>query len=51
MDVSRIEAYNPKYYSWRDMTAKEILKYSKQGVEVPDIYVQWAQEFLKNISK
>ena len=51
MDVSRIEAYNPKYYNWRDMTAKEILKYNKQGVEVPDIYVQWAQEFLRNVSK
>ena len=51
MDVSRIEAYNPNKINWRNMTAKEILKYEKQGVEVPDVYVQWAHKFLQNIQK
>ncbi len=51
MDVSRIEAYNPNKINWRNMTAKEILKYEKQGVQVPDVYVQWAHEFLNNIQK
>lgn len=51
MDVSRIEAYNPNKINWRGMTAKEILKYEKQGVQVPDVYVQWAREFLQNIAR
>lgn len=51
MDVSRIEAYNPNKINWRNLTAKEILKYQKQGVEVPDVYVQWAHEFLNNLQK
>ncbi len=51
MDISRIEAYNPNKINWKNLTAKEILKYQKQGVEVPDVYVQWAQDFLKNIAK
>lgn len=51
MDISRIEAYNPNKINWRNMTAKEILKYEKQGVHVPDVYVQWAHEFLSNVQK
>lgn len=51
MDVSRIEAYNPNKINWRNMTAKEILKYEKQGIEVPDVYVQWAHKFLQNVQK
>lgn len=51
MDVSRIEAYNPNKINWRNMTAKEILKYEKQGVQVPDVYSQWAHEFLSNVQK
>jgi len=51
MDVSRIEAYNPNKINWRNMTAKEILKYEKQGVHVPDVYAQWAHEFLSNVQK
>lgn len=51
MDVSRIEAYNPNKINWRNMTAKEILKYEKQGVHVPDVYSQWAHEFLSNVHK
>ena len=51
MDVSRIEAYNPNKINWRNMTAKEILKYEKEGVHVPDVYTQWAHYFLNNIQK
>ena len=51
MDVSRIEAYNPNKINWRNLTAKEILKYEKQGVHVPDVYSQWAHEFLSNVQK
>lgn len=51
MDVSRIEAYNPNKINWRSLTAKEILKYEKQGVQVPDVYSQWAHEFLSNVQK
>lgn len=51
MDISRIEAYNPNKINWKNLTAKEILKYQKQGVEVPDVYVQWAQDFLRNVQK
>ena len=51
MDVSRIEAFNPNKINWRDMTAKDILEYEKQGIEVPDLYVQWAYEFLNNVTK
>ena len=51
MDVSRIEAYNPNKINWRNMTAKDILKYEKQGIEVPDVYVQWAHNFLQNVQK
>lgn len=51
MDVSRIEAYNPNKINWRNLTAKEILKYEKQGVHVPDVYAQWAHNFLSNVQK
>lgn len=51
MDVSRIEAYNPNMINWRNMTAKDILKYEKQGIEVPDVYLKWAYEFLTNVQK
>ena len=51
MDVSRIEAYNPNKINWRNMTAKEILKYEKEGVHVPNVYTQWAHDFLDNIQK
>ena len=51
MDISRIEAYNPNKINWRSMTAKEILKYEKEGVHVPDVYAQWAHDFLDNVQK
>ena len=51
MDVSRIEGYNPNKINWRNLTAKEILKYEKNGIEVPDVYAQWAHDFLSNMQK
>lgn len=51
MDVSAIGTFNPNSINWRNLTAKEILKYKKQGVEVPNIYIQWANEFLRNVEK
>ncbi|MBR1460750.1 hypothetical protein IJ596_03850 [bacterium] len=49
MEISRIEAFNPNRINWRQLTAKEIMKYERQGIEVPNIYLQWAQEFLNSI--
>ena len=51
MDVSRIESFNPNKINWRNLTAKEILKYEKNGVQVPDVYAQWAHNFLENVQK
>lgn len=50
MDVSRVEAYNPNKILWQMLTAKEILKYEEQGVDVPDIYLQWAQNFINSVN-
>lgn len=50
MDVSRIEAVSPKTIDWRKLTAKEIIKYENQGVEVPTQYLQWAQQFIAEVS-
>lgn len=49
MEISRIEAFNPNKINWRQLTAKEIMKYERQGVDVPNVYLQWAQEFLNSI--
>ncbi len=45
MEVSRIGAISPQQIDWRRLTAKEIIKYEQQGIEVPTQYLQWAQEF------
>lgn len=45
MEVSRIGAISPQQIDWRRLTAKEIIKYEQQGVDVPTQYLQWAQEF------
>lgn len=45
MDVSRIGAISPNMINWRNLTAKEIIKYENQGVEVPSQYLQWARDF------
>lgn len=49
MDISRIEAYNPSRIDWKRLTAKEIMQYKNRGVEVPDIYLQWANDFLNTV--
>lgn len=50
MDVSRIEAISPKQIDWRKLTAKEIIKYDNQGVNVPLEYLQWAKEFRADLT-
>ncbi len=49
MDVSRIEAISPRQIDWRRLTAKEIIKYEQQGIDVPMQYLQWAQEFVNSV--
>lgn len=49
MDVARIEAISPQKIDWRRLTAKEIIKYEQQGVEVPAQYLQWAQEIRNSL--
>ncbi len=49
MDVSRIDAISPKQIDWRKLTAKEIIKYDNQGVEVPTQYLQWAIQFRNDV--
>lgn len=49
MEVSRIDAISPKQIDWRKLTAKEIIKYDNQGVEVPTQYLQWAKEFRNDV--
>ena len=49
MDVSRIEAISPRHIDWRKLTAKEIIKYDNEGIEVPSQYLQWAKEFHADI--
>jgi hypothetical protein len=50
MEVSAISAVSPSQIDWRKLTAKEIIKYENQGVQVPDEYLQWAKAFIDNIS-
>ncbi len=50
MDVSRIEAISPKQIDWRKLTSKEIIKYDNQGISVPDVYLQWAKNFLSDVT-
>lgn len=49
MDVSRINAVSSMQVDWRKLTAKEIIEYDEQGVDVPTQYLQWAQEFRQSI--
>lgn len=49
MDVARIEAISPQKIDWRRLTAKEIIKYEQQGVDVPPQYLQWAQEIRNSL--
>lgn len=50
MEISRLEAVSPRNIDWRRLTAKEILKYDTEGIEVPDVYLQWAKDFIKEVS-
>ena len=49
MDVSRIGPISPQQIDWRRLTAKEIIKYENQGVDVPNQYLQWAKEFVASV--
>ena len=51
MDVSRIEAAPTKIIDWRRCTAKEIIKYNNDGVEVPPQYLKWAIDFRQDLEK
>ena len=50
MDVSRIEAISPNKIDWRKLTAPEIIEFKEQGVEVPTLYLQWAQNFMNDVN-
>jgi hypothetical protein len=50
MDVSRVEAISPKQIDWRKLTAKEIIEYDDSGISVPVEYLQWAKNFLSDVS-
>ncbi len=49
MEISAISAVSPKEIDWRKLTAKEIIKYENEGVEVPDEYLQWAKDFQNDL--
>lgn len=49
MDVARIGPISPQQIDWRRLTAKEIIKYEQQGVDVPSQYLMWAKEFIDSI--
>ena len=51
MEVSRIEAAPTKIIDWRRLTAKEIIKYNNDGVEVPPQYLKWAIDFRQDLDK
>ncbi len=52
MDISRIEAYNPTIkINWQILTAREIIEYKNLGAEVPDVYFEWAKEFIASINE
>ena len=50
MEVSAIGPVSARQIDWRRLTAKEILEYNEQGVQVPEQYLQWAKEFQKDLS-
>jgi len=51
MDVSRIEAVTPRTIDWRRLTAREIIKYDQEGIEVPEQYLSWAKEFQQSLTE
>lgn len=50
MNVSAIGPVSASQIDWRRLTAKEILEYDAQGVEVPDQYLQWAKSFQEDLT-
>ena len=51
MDVSRISMTTPKIIDWRRLTAKEIIKYDNEGINVPQEYLSWARAFRVDLEK
>ncbi len=51
MDVSRISMVTPKIIDWRRLTAKEIIKYDNEGMNVPQEYLSWARAFRVDLEK
>ena len=51
MDVSRISMITPKVIDWRKLTAKDIIKYDSEGMNVPSEYLSWAKSFRVDLEK
>ena len=51
MDVSRISMAAPKVIDWRKLTAKDIIKYDSEGLNVPPEYLSWAKSFRIDLEK
>lgn len=51
MDVSRVSMVTPKVIDWRKLTAKEIIKYDSEGMNIPQQYLAWAQSFHVDLEK
>ncbi len=51
MDVARISMITPRQIDWRKLTAKDIIKYDAQGMEIPSQYLQWARSFHVDLEK
>ncbi len=50
MNVSRIEGFNPAIkINWQTLTAREILRFSDLGVQVPNEFLTWASEFIESV--
>lgn len=50
MNVTRIEVLNIQNINWQFLTARQIIDYGQTGVEVPDIYLSWAKDFLNSVN-
>lgn len=51
MDVSRVSMVTPKVIDWRKLTAKDIIKYDAEGMEIPSQYLSWARSFQVDLEK
>lgn len=49
MEISRIEAFKPSIIDWKNLTAREIVRYKSSGIDVPNLYYQWAISFLNEV--